>query len=120
MELRESEPLGGRRGHRGGAEPQARCTQVGRGGRGKGAELQKTPQGPGKGTPKSTARVAPSWLSLSPGVPGRNRTKPRGFSQQRLCALGAEWHFPVSISSFHMGTMLIPLPLKRKSRINET
>lgn len=42
-----------------------------------------------------------SWLSSSPGAPENNRTKPRGFSQQGLCDLGAEWRFPVSISPFN-------------------
>lgn len=77
MELRALEPLRGRRGPRRGAR---RWVGVMGGGWGKGAKLQKMPQGSGKGTPRSPAQVAPSWLFLSPGAPGRNRIKPRGFS----------------------------------------
>lgn len=74
-----------------GAGPQTRFLQVGRGeGGGKGAELQKAPQGAGKATPRSTAWVAPSWMSLYPGAPGHNRTKPRGLALRRLCDLEAE------------------------------
>lgn len=111
MELRAPEPLGGRRGHRGGAAgSERRWVRV------KGEGGRRAPENATRSRERSPKiyRMGVSWLSLSPGVPESNRTKPRGFSQQGLCDLGAECHFPVSISPFNVGTMLIPLPGKKK------
>lgn len=68
-------------------------------GGGKGTELLKAPQGPGKGTPRSTVWVVPSLMASYLGAPGHSRTKPHGLALRRLCDLEAVWHFPVSISS---------------------
>lgn len=97
-----SRPVAGGATGRGHKRGWRRWVEVGEGG--KGAELQKTPRGAGKGTPRSTAWVAPSWTSLYPGAPGHNRTKPRGLALRRLCDLEAE------SPSLLRGQCLFPCP----------